>query len=113
MKRTKIKNKSLFKVNTSTTGTPLREILHKAITMKEPIDTNVGKFEHTERKDGVKPEHDIRTDKYDIALEAVDKTVKAYRARSEGIAKQKEAEAKQKAEAAAKREAAIQKIMEG
>lgn len=39
---------------------------------------------HTERKDGVLPEHDIRTDRFEIAVEAMDKVAKSIVAKREG-----------------------------
>lgn len=112
MKHRIIKNKSKFSINTSVVGQPLTDILERAITTKEPIDTSVGKVEYTERKDGVNPAHNIRTDKMDLALEATDKVTKAYAARRKGLEAEKEEKAKAEAEKEARREKAIQKIME-
>ena len=39
---------------------------------KEPI-TDGAPIIYTERKDGVLPEYDIRTDRWDIAIDAMDK----------------------------------------
>lgn len=38
---------------------------------------------YTEKKDGVKPEFDIRTDRFDIALDAMDKVAASEIAKSE------------------------------
>lgn len=43
----------------------------KAATQNQPIDTS-SPLLFTERKDGVLPETDIRTDKWDIACEKMD-----------------------------------------
>ena len=47
---------------------------------KEPIDTS-SPIIYTARIDGVLPEYDIRTDRFDVALELADKTAKARVAR--------------------------------
>lgn len=55
----------------------IRRILHNG----EPIDETAPLI-YTNRKDGVKPEYDIRTDRFEKALEAMDKAsanVRAYR----------------------------------
>ena len=38
---------------------------------------------YSERKDGVLPETDIRTDRFDVALDAMDKASKSVRAKRE------------------------------
>lgn len=40
----------------------------------------------TERKDGVRPEFDVRTDRWEIAAEAMDKVAGAKIAKAEGVA---------------------------
>lgn len=50
----------------------LEEKLVEALSGKEPVKLD-GKKEYTDRKDGVKPIYDIRTDRWEIALEASDK----------------------------------------
>ena len=50
---------------------------------------------YTERKEGVIPAYDVRTDRFEIAVEAMGKVVKS------NIAKREQAAAKKAAEAAA------------
>ena len=50
---------------------------------------------YTERKEGVIPAYDVRTDRFEIAIEAMGKVVKS------NIAKREQAAAKKAAEAAA------------
>ena len=49
---------------------------------KEPIDNSRG-LVYTERKDGVLPAYDIRTDRFELAVEATDKIAKSYLAKRE------------------------------
>lgn len=51
----------------------LEENLRKALEGKEPIKIDMSNMAYTERKDGVLPQYDIRTDRWEIALQASDK----------------------------------------
>lgn len=53
-------------------GQSLEEFLSKAIQGKEPIQATA-KVTYNERKDGVLPQHDIRTDRFEVAMLATDK----------------------------------------
>lgn len=59
---------------------------------KEPISDGAPVV-YTEKKDGVKPELDIRTDKWDIAIDAMDKVNASKIARSKEMAETGEKEA--------------------
>ena len=52
-----------------------REVKLKKITSGEASKMEDGVFPtiYTEKKDGVQPEFDIRTDRFEIAIEAIDK----------------------------------------
>lgn len=52
-----------------------REVKLRKIINGESKDMEDGVFPtiYTEKKDGVKPEFDIRTDRFEIAIEAIDK----------------------------------------
>ena len=54
----------------------------KLLDSKTPIGDNAP-LNYSERKDGVLPETDIRTDRFDIAQEAMDKAAKSTRAKRE------------------------------
>ena len=56
---------------------------------------------YTERKEGVIPAYDVRTDRFEIAVEAMGKVVKSNIAKREQAAAKKAAEAARAAEAAA------------
>ena len=49
---------------------------------KEPFTADVALI-HTERNDGVKPEHDIRTDRFEIAIDATSYIEKSHKAKRE------------------------------
>lgn len=53
-------------------GQSLEEFLRKAQAGKEPIQATA-KLTYNDRKDGVLPQHDIRTDRFDQALQQTDK----------------------------------------
>lgn len=60
----------LIKINTSYEGVRLETELEKMTTQKIPIKATTPMY-YTERKDGVKPETDIRTDRWEIAQNAM------------------------------------------
>lgn len=52
-----------------------REVKLRKIINGESSDMEDGVFPtiYTEKKDGVMPEHDIRTDRFEVAIDAIDK----------------------------------------
>lgn len=75
-------NKTKLHVNDSYVGESIEEKIAKAMNNKEPIDSTAPLI-YTERKDGVLPGYDPRTDRFDIALEAQDKVNKMLTAQRE------------------------------
>ena len=75
-------NKTLFKVNDAYEAVSIEQKIEKIINSKEPID-ETAPIIYTERKHGVQPEYNIRTDRFEIALEAMDKVSKSYQAQRE------------------------------
>lgn len=53
-------------------GQSIEEMVKLAINSKEPIKATA-KCTYNDRKDGVLPQHDIRTDRFEIAMMATDK----------------------------------------
>lgn len=53
-------------------GQSLEEFLRKAMQGNEPIEATA-KVTYNERKDGVLPQHDIRTDRWELAQQQTDK----------------------------------------
>ena len=75
-------SKTMVKLNTSTEGETIEQKMERVITLKEPIKDGAPQI-FTERKDGVLPEMDIRTDRFEIAVDAMDivsKSIEAKRA---------------------------------
>lgn len=69
-------HKSRITTNDLMDGTSIEEQMRKALEGKEPIKATA-KINYTERKDGVLPQFDIRTDRFEMALLATDKVAKS------------------------------------
>lgn len=52
-------------------GETIEQKIERILSTNEPI-TDGAPIIYMERKDGVKPEYDVRTDRFDIALDAMD-----------------------------------------
>lgn len=63
---------SRIKTNYAREGESLEEQMRKAIAGNEPIQATA-KVTYNDRKDGVLPQHDIRTDRFMVAMMATDK----------------------------------------
>ena len=77
-KPTDIKTKGVLR-----DGQSLEEFLRKAMAGKEPIQATA-KITYNDRKDGVLPQHDIRTDRWDLAMMQTDKIHASEAARRHG-----------------------------
>ena len=75
-------NRTLISVNESYEAETLEQKIEKIINSKEPID-ETAPIIYTERKKGVQPEYNIRTDRFEIALEAMDKVSSSHKAQRE------------------------------
>jgi hypothetical protein len=80
-KQNKITKTSL-KVNQSSEGETIEQKVERIVNNNEPI-TDGAPIMYTERKDGVPAGHDIRTDRWDVAIDAMDKVSKTYIAKRE------------------------------
>lgn len=69
MRRIKITHKGLITVNKTVEGEMLESMIKRAVTEMTPIEDNAPII-YTPRKDGVKAEYNVRTDRMDIALDA-------------------------------------------
>lgn len=67
--------KSRIITNNSTEGETIEMKVRRITIEKEPISDSAPII-FTEKKDGVRPEYDIRTDRFDIAMEAMEKVGK-------------------------------------
>lgn len=65
-----------LKVNKSYEAESIEMKVKRVMANNEPIDDGAPII-YTERKDGVKAEYNVRTDRFDIAVEAMDKVAKS------------------------------------
>lgn len=79
MKRA-IRKKTVLKINNSVEGENIETVVLRITTTKEPIGESA-EIIYTERKDGVLPQYDIRTDRFDVALDAMERYSGAKRAK--------------------------------
>jgi hypothetical protein len=89
-------------LNQSYEGETIEKKIRRITQNKEPISDGAPLI-YTERKDGVQPQYDIRTDRFAIAIEAMDKVTATHRGRRDQRLKMGE-EAKQNMEKEAKTE---------
>lgn len=66
------RTESSLKVNTSAEGETIEQKVDRIINNQEPINDSAPII-FTERKDGVLPEYNVKTDRFEIAVEATDK----------------------------------------
>lgn len=74
--------KTRLKINTSKEGETIEQKIERIVNNKEPIKDGAPLI-YTERKEGIKASTNIRTDRFEIAVEATDKIAKSYKARRE------------------------------
>lgn len=72
MRKIIVKNATSIRVNESYEGESIEEKIEKMLANNEPLES-ISPMIYTERKDGVLPEYDIRTDRFEIAREAMTK----------------------------------------
>lgn len=84
-KTPKFKQTSL-NVNTTYIGETIEQKVRRITQNKEPIKDSAPLI-YTDRKDGVKPSTNIRTDRFEVAIEALDKASKVKAARRDEIGK--------------------------
>lgn len=72
-----------LEVDASYEGERIEEKIQRVVNNGEAIKDGAP-LVFTERKDGVRPEHDVRTDRFDIAIDAMDAVSKTTRAKREG-----------------------------
>lgn len=79
-------NETRIQVNKSVEGETIETKIERIVNNKEPIKDGAPPI-FTERKDGVKAAYNIRTDRFEVAIDAMDKVEKSYKARREERAK--------------------------
>lgn len=65
-------------------GKSIEEKVRLATTTKSPIES-ISPIIYTDAKDGVRPEFDIRTDRQELALDAIDHYQASEIAKSDGL----------------------------
>lgn len=68
-------HRTSLKVNTSVQGETIEEKIERIVNNNEPITEGAGLIYQT-RDEGVKPEHDPRTDRFEIAADLADRGAK-------------------------------------
>lgn len=82
-------NKSSIKINNSLEGEPIEHKIERIIQNKEPIKDGAPVV-YTERAEGVVSAYNIRTDRWEIAVEAMDNVTKSNISKREERAKERE-----------------------
>lgn len=83
------KYKCKIEMPTSDTGESIEAKMRRVTENNEPIDAGAPEI-FTDRKDGVIAAYDIRTDRFTLALDAMDKVSKSRTAQREELIKQAE-----------------------
>lgn len=71
-----------LKVNDSTEAETIEQQVERMVNNKESIKEGTALI-YTERSEGVRPEMNVRTDRWEIAIEATEKIARSYKARRE------------------------------
>lgn len=80
-----VKNSNGLKINNSLEGETLETKIERIVNNNEPIKDGAPIL-YTERKEGIRPSTNIRTDRFEVAIEAADKVAASYKARRENKA---------------------------
>lgn len=67
-------------------GENIIRVMQRALSNKESIGAEVGLI-YTEKSQGLLPAYDIRTDRFEIALDGIDKIQKSRDAKRDALAK--------------------------
>lgn len=74
--------KTSINVNDAYEGERIEQKMQRILSNKEPISDGAPII-YTERKDGVQPQYNIRTDRFELAVEAMDAVSKSNTAKRE------------------------------
>lgn len=88
MYKVKPYTKTGFNINQSVEGETIEQKIERVTTNKEPIKDGAPII-YTERKDGVLAGYNIRTDRFEVAVDAMDKVQKSKVAQRESRAEMK------------------------
>ena len=84
-----LKRDTSLVVNDSVEGESIELKIERLIENNEPISDSAPII-YTERKDGVLPQYDIRTDRFELAIDAMDKVSRSHVAKRVEMYKKKE-----------------------
>lgn len=90
MIRLKINIKTAIQINKSQAGETLENKVDRIVNNNEPIKDGAPEI-FTERAEGVRASTNIRTDRWEVAIDGTDKISKSYKARREDKADKKDA----------------------
>jgi hypothetical protein len=82
MRVNKCYEESSIEINDSVEGETIEEKIRRILDSREPISEGADII-YTERKDGINPAYDIRTDRFELAVDAMDKVHKDKLAKRE------------------------------
>ena len=82
MKRNRLYEVTSIEFNDSVEGETIEEKIRRILDNKEPISEGADVI-YTERKDGINPAYDVRTDRFELAIDAMDKVHKDKLAKRE------------------------------
>ena len=80
MRKASYKKLEIYAKNDIFEAHSIERMIEKAETAQQPID-ETAPIIYTERKDGVLPQYDIRSDRWELAQAAMDKVAASYQAK--------------------------------
>lgn len=86
MYRTPLNEKTSIKLNKSLEGETIEQKIERITNNKEPIKDGAPLI-YTDRNEGVKAGYNIRTDRFEVALDAIDYITKSNTAKRDAKAK--------------------------
>lgn len=86
-------SKSLISCNRLKEGETMENKVSRILANKEPIKDG-SPLIYTDKKDGVDPAYNIRTDRFELAVDAMDKVHKSTLAKKDDVQKPKQEEKK-------------------
>ena len=86
MYKNKTSNATGFRINNSVEGETIENKIERIVTQKEPIKDGAERI-YTDRKDGVQPAYNIRTDRFELAVEGMDSIHRSALAKRDNAAK--------------------------
>jgi hypothetical protein len=89
MKRFKIQDRTMIELNDSIEGETIEQKVMRIVENNEPIEDGAPII-FTARKDGVLPAYDVRTDRFEIAIEGMDYVARSNFARRQDYLKAQE-----------------------